>query len=56
MHGPGDDDDDQGPTGRVFLPRVGTGRVLAKKFGYQDGQWENVKAKSTLYKSPHFHH
>ena len=27
----------QGPTGRGFLLRDGTGRVLAKKFGYRDG-------------------
>ena len=26
----------QGPTGRGFLLRDGTGRVLAKKFGYRD--------------------
>ena len=36
MHGPGDDDDDQGPAGRFFLPQDGTGRVLAKKLGYQE--------------------
>ena len=28
---------DQGPTGRGFRLRDGTGRVLAKKFGYRDG-------------------
>ena len=27
----------QGPTGRGFLLRDGTGRVLAKKIGYRDG-------------------
>ena len=27
----------QGPTGRGFLLRNGTGQVLAKKFGYRDG-------------------
>ena len=27
----------QGPTGRGFLLRDGTGRVLTKKFGYRDG-------------------
>ena len=37
MHGPGDDDDDQGPAGRFFLPQDGAGRVLAKKLGYRDG-------------------
>ena len=33
----------QGPTGRVFLLRDGTGRVLAKKFGYQDGSGRVVR-------------
>ena len=30
-------DEGQGPTGRGFLLRDGTGRVIAKKFGYRDG-------------------
>ena len=29
--------EDQDPTGRSFLLRDGSGRVLAKKFGYWDG-------------------
>ena len=34
---------DQGPTGRGFLLRDGTGRVLAKKFGYRDGSGRVVR-------------
>ena len=33
----------QGPTGRVFLLRDGTGRVIAKKFGYRDGSGRVVR-------------
>ena len=34
---------DQGLTGRGFLLRDGTGRVLAKKFGYRDGSGRVVR-------------
>ena len=33
----------QGPTGRGFRLRDGTGRVLAKKFGYRDGSGRVVR-------------
>ena len=33
----------QGPTGRGFLLRDGTGWVLAKKFGYWDGSGRVVR-------------
>ena len=34
---------EQGPTGRGFLLRDGTGRVLAKKVGYRDGSGRVVR-------------
>ena len=38
-----DPDHDQGPTGRGFLLRDGTGRVIAKKVGYRDGSGRVVR-------------
>ena len=45
----------QGPTGRGFRLRDGTGRVLAKKFGYRDGSGNEkiLEAKNHIYRSPH---
>ena len=39
---------DQGLTGRGFLLRDGTGRVLAKKFGYRDGSGRVVPGPRIL--------